>query len=131
MKAIISIFIPLLIALFTSQVQAQSKEDIKLVSNMISVPKYETHYHARKGEKNLARAVSRWMFVVYKNYVSSQDGNHCSFYPSCSEYAVESIKKKGLIVGLLAAFDRLTRCNGLSPENYPIKKGTHLLYDPV
>jgi len=111
--------------------EAQTKEDIKLVSNLIEAPQYANQYHAQKHEKNLATAVARWFFVIYKNYVSSQDGNHCTFSPSCSEYALQSVKKKGLFIGVLAAFDRLTRCNGLSPDKYPIRKGTNLLYDPV
>ena len=59
-------------------------------------------------------------FLFYKSFISSQDGNRCSFHPSCSEYAILSIKKNGIVVGALSTFDRLCRCNGLSPELYQI-----------
>ncbi len=52
------------------------------------------------------------IFTLYKVFISSQDGNSCTFYPSCSRFAAQSIAKKGLIVGALASFDRISRCNG-------------------
>jgi len=42
-----------------------------------------------------------------------------------------SIKEKGIFWGMLNAIDRLTRCNGFSPEKYEIHAETHLLSDPV
>jgi putative component of membrane protein insertase Oxa1/YidC/SpoIIIJ protein YidD len=52
-------------------------------------------------------------FLVYKTFISSQDKPSCVFTPSCSEYALESIRTKGLVLGWLNAFDRLSRCHGL------------------
>jgi putative component of membrane protein insertase Oxa1/YidC/SpoIIIJ protein YidD len=69
-------------------------------------------------------------FAFYKTFVSSQDGVKCTFYPSCSVYALNTIKTNGLL-GVLDAIDRLTRCNGISPEKYHIDEATHRLYDPV
>ena len=34
----------------------------------------------------------------------------CRFYPSCSEYAVQSLREKGLVRGGMAAGWRLLRC---------------------
>jgi putative membrane protein insertion efficiency factor len=115
----------------TCTVLGQSREDIKAVSNLIEVPQYATGFHVHKGEKNVTQAVTRFLYDVYKSFISSQDGSHCSFYPSCSQYALQSIRKKGFLPGLLNAFDRLSRCNGLNSDEYPVKKGTNLLYDPV
>ncbi|MDA3802833.1 MAG: membrane protein insertion efficiency factor YidD [Patescibacteria group bacterium] len=36
---------------------------------------------------------------------------YCRFYPSCSEYAVQAIKKYGIIIGGLKAAWRILRCN--------------------
>jgi putative component of membrane protein insertase Oxa1/YidC/SpoIIIJ protein YidD len=69
-------------------------------------------------------------FAFYKIFVSSQDGVKCTFYPTCSVYAINTIKTNGLI-GVLDAIDRLTRCNGISPEKYLIHEPTHRYYDPV
>lgn len=55
---------------------------------------------------------------LYKNYISSQDGNSCNFYPSCSQYANISIRQYGLLIGLLRAFDRLSRCNAHNHQFY-------------
>jgi len=37
--------------------------------------------------------------------------NHCRFYPSCSEYAVEAVLKHGVGKGLLLGGRRLLRCH--------------------
>lgn len=70
-------------------------------------------------------------YVVYKNFISSQDGSTCSFSPSCSEYAVLAVKKYGMVRGTLAFFDRYTRCNSLSPGFYQIDKNKNRLIDEV
>lgn len=35
----------------------------------------------------------------------------CRFYPSCSEYCIKSVKKHGVIKGLLKGAGRILRCN--------------------
>lgn len=45
----------------------------------------------------------------------------CRFRPTCSQYAVEAIERRGLVKGTLLALWRLLRCN-------PFCKGG---YDPV
>ena len=37
----------------------------------------------------------------------------CRFYPSCSEYFLEALKKHGLIYGALLTTKRILRCNPL------------------
>lgn len=47
----------------------------------------------------------------------------CRFEPSCSEYMVEAIRKKGPLLGLLKGLWRLARCNPLCRSGYdPVKK---------
>lgn len=38
----------------------------------------------------------------------------CKFFPSCSEYAILAIRKKGSIKGLVLAVLRIIRCNPFS-----------------
>ena len=71
------------------------------------------------------------LFLFYKAFFSSQDGNSCGFSPSCSEYALLSIRKLGLVKGGLSAFDRLSRCHGLNAADYNRDMKTGLLIDPV
>jgi putative membrane protein insertion efficiency factor len=45
----------------------------------------------------------------------------CRFLPTCSEYAVESVRTRGIVVGGVLAIWRVLRCN-------PLFRGG---YDPV
>jgi uncharacterized protein len=71
------------------------------------------------------------LFIAYKKFISSQDANRCVFHPSCSVYSIESIQEKGILVGLLSTFDRLSRCHIHSPEKYEIHVKSGKLWDPV
>ncbi|MDF1576691.1 MAG: membrane protein insertion efficiency factor YidD [Bacteroidales bacterium] len=71
-------------------------------------------------------------FLFYKSFISSQDNPSCVFTPSCSEYAMLSIQKKGFFLGWLHTFDRLSRCHGLVNHNhYPFDIEHNRYYDPV
>lgn len=78
---------------------------------------------------NELQVIITGFFVGYKSLFSSQDQKSCTFTPSCSVYAIQTINKKGILEGILDATDRLTRCNGLSPENYEIDTEQKLLID--
>ena len=91
----------------------------------------KTYHDQLTNNKNEIDILFSSMFFFYKTILSSQDQNVCSFYPSCSEYGIQSIKKKGFIVGGIMTFDRLSRCNGLSPGNYTIDFEKRKLFDPV
>ncbi|MEW6381331.1 MAG: membrane protein insertion efficiency factor YidD [bacterium] len=58
---------------------------------------------------------------AYQYLISPFFPPSCRFYPSCSQYAVESIQKYGLWIGLGKSVSRVLRCN-------PWNKGG---YDPV
>ncbi|MDA8097800.1 MAG: membrane protein insertion efficiency factor YidD [Clostridia bacterium] len=42
----------------------------------------------------------------------------CRFYPTCSEYAIQAIRKYGLIRGCFMASRRICRCHPFSPGGY-------------
>jgi uncharacterized protein len=48
---------------------------------------------------------------LYQISVSPMLGSRCRYYPSCSEYAAQSITKFGILRGLVLAGWRLLRCN--------------------
>lgn len=98
--------------------------------NYFPVKKHQ-HYALTKDNKNEIQLIFSGLFLFYKTFFSSQDANSCSFSPSCSEYGLQAVKKKGILLGIPATFDRLTRCNGLNPDKYPIDPKTGLLIDPV
>ncbi len=42
-------------------------------------------------------------------------GRHCRFYPSCSSYTYEAIKKHGLLKGVFLGGKRLLKCHPFHP----------------
>ncbi len=100
-------------------------------SNHFEVENDETDFHIHTDYSGELKAISSVLFIFYKEFISSQDINACVFTPSCSVYAIESIKRKGIITGAMAAMDRMTRCNGLAYGYYDTDKKTNLNIDPV
>jgi hypothetical protein len=47
----------------------------------------------------------------YQRLFSPLVGRRCKYYPSCSEYAAQSISRFGILRGLVLAGWRLLRCN--------------------
>ena len=54
----------------------------------------------------------------YKRFVSPFLPSACRYYPSCSEYAMESIERYGPLRGAWLTLCRLARCNPLSKGGY-------------
>ena len=48
---------------------------------------------------------------LYQLTVSPVLGNRCRFYPSCSAYTAEAVKKYGAIKGLGLGLKRISRCH--------------------
>jgi uncharacterized protein len=112
-------------------IRGQSKEDLLKFRDTFDVQRHTESYTFAKNTKNEVQVIFSGLFLFYKYFVSSQDVVSCVFYPSCSVYALQTIQKNGITEGILATFDRLCRCNGLSPDKYEIHTETHLFYDPV
>jgi putative membrane protein insertion efficiency factor len=53
----------------------------------------------------------RWLIRLYQRYISPFLGPRCRFYPTCSEYAHQSIDRFGYLRGLLLALGRILRCH--------------------
>jgi len=111
-----------------NNLSSQSKEEIL---SLKKIPRTETTYNYSFTANNEYQLVLNNLFVFYKKIFSANDFQSCSFYPSCSQYAMQTIHKHGFIIGLLDTFDRLSRCNGMSPENYPKYLKSNLLFDKV
>ncbi|MBI5195344.1 MAG: membrane protein insertion efficiency factor YidD [Nitrospirae bacterium] len=57
----------------------------------------------------------------YKKYLSPFLPASCRFYPSCSAYSLEAVKKHGIAKGLSFSAKRIVKC-------HPFHQGG---YDPV
>jgi putative membrane protein insertion efficiency factor len=51
---------------------------------------------------------------AYQRFISPGFAPRCRYYPTCSEYAVQSIRELGPIRGSILAGWRLLRCNPFS-----------------
>lgn len=65
--------------------------------------------------------------VFYRRVLSPMKGApSCIYLPTCSEYAIEAVRKRGIIVGIVLAVGRLLRCNPLFHGGYhPVCKEQH------
>ena len=54
----------------------------------------------------------------YKAKVSPQLPPACRYTPTCSEYAIEAIERRGMIVGSALAVKRVLSCNPFSRGGY-------------
>ena len=61
------------------------------------------------------RAVLIALIRGYQWFVSPLLGNHCRFYPSCSQYAREAIERHGVLRGVWLAIRRVARCHPWHP----------------
>ena len=122
----------LLFLIISFQCFAQNPRDIKKFENLFADKNHVYNWGVQlKDNKNELTFVFSAFFVLYKEIISSQDIDACVFTPSCSVYAIESIKRKGVVVGFFTAIDRLTRCNPGRNKNVPLDPVTGKYYDPV
>ena len=70
---------------------------------------------------NLFVFLATSLIKVYKYAVSPILPSSCRFYPSCSEYAIDALRKYGLLRGSWLTLKRIARC-------HPLSAGGH---DPV
>jgi hypothetical protein len=56
--------------------------------------------------------------VFYQRFVSPLTAPTCRFYPSCSEYALQAIKRYGPWRGLWLFFRRILKCHPFHPGGY-------------
>jgi len=68
---------------------------------------------------SLARTLARNAFVfviqLYRVLISPHFGRCCRFYPSCSVYAQQAIRERGVFKGLFLAASRLIKCQPFHP----------------
>ena len=48
---------------------------------------------------------------LYQRVISPAIPNRCKYYPSCSEYSAQAVRRYGVLRGIVLATWRLLRCN--------------------
>ena len=59
----------------------------------------------------LPRNIGVLLMLGYRSTISRLYGDVCRFYPTCSAYTLQSIHKRGLILGSILGSWRIVRCN--------------------
>ena len=62
------------------------------------------------------------LITVYRNTISLLFPPSCRYIPTCSQYAIDALRKHGLFVGLYKTARRVLRCHPYA---------THNSYDPA
>jgi uncharacterized protein len=66
----------------------------------------------------LARTLVSLPIVAYQKLISPALPRRCKYEPTCSRYAVQAIRRYGILKGLVLAGWRLLRCNPWSYGGY-------------
>jgi putative membrane protein insertion efficiency factor len=81
-----------------------------------------THASAGSGSPariaRLGRAVALAPILLYQRLISPAIPRRCKYEPTCSRYAVEAIRRYGVLRGSVLAAWRLLRCNPWSYGGY-------------
>jgi putative membrane protein insertion efficiency factor len=72
---------------------------------------------ARVVERCLARGAIGAV-RLYQRFIGPLLPPVCRFQPSCSQYMIDAIRSKGLVVGIVKGSLRILRCNPLFPGGY-------------
>jgi len=76
---------------------------MSILKKFASIPRYPILWSIRIYQKTLSPDHG-WLKAKFSH-------GYCPYYPSCSEYGYQVIKKRGLIIGIFKAAWRILRCN--------------------
>ena len=63
------------------------------------------------------------LIKIYKFLISPLLGNSCRYFPTCSEYSIETLKSHGLFKGLYLSLKRILSCHPWGSGGFdPVKK---------
>ena len=70
---------------------------------------------ARKTLRGIIIFIPLVLIKVYQKLISPLLGPSCRFHPSCSYYAVQALKRHGLLIGGWLSIKRILKCHPLNP----------------
>lgn len=75
----------------------------------------------------------KWLLIgpirFYQKFLSPIKPSCCRYYPTCSQYALEAVKKFGFFRGGYLALRRVARCSPLFPGGVdPVPEEFHFHY---
>lgn len=73
------------------------------------------------------RQLAVFLIRLYQWTVSPLLGARCRFYPSCSQYALEAVRRFGVLRGSWLTLARLSRCHPFHAGGFdPVPQETRL-----
>jgi len=76
----------------------------------------------RNEVKHEMKQVVLQIISFYQKYVAPIKGPTCRFYPTCSQYTYDAVKKYGIIKGTVMGMKRILCCHPFHPGGYdPVK----------
>jgi len=58
------------------------------------------------------------LIIVYQRIISPLTTSSCRFTPTCSNYALEAVKKKNLITAIKLIIKRISKCHPWGGSGY-------------
>lgn len=55
---------------------------------------------------------------IYRVFISPLKGPSCRFFPTCSQYAIDSLNRYGVLKGSIQIFKRIFKCHPFHPGGY-------------
>ena len=129
-------FLPLFFLLFAGPASGQVDFDALQIASSRGPSLAEATAASSASDQKMTSELKMVLYAavrVYQFGISKHASGACSFEPSCSAYAVQSLQKKPAHIALLAIADRLTRCNGRPDmaDHYTFDLKTGRFLDPV
>jgi putative membrane protein insertion efficiency factor len=73
-------------------------------------------------ERMAVKTIMIFIIEVYRRFISPLRMGKCRFYPTCSQYSIDAIKRYGAIKGSVMAVKRISKCHPFHPGGYdPVK----------
>jgi len=75
----------------------------------------------RNAPAQLAKLPARSIILLVRLYqvtLSPVLGGHCRFVPTCSNYFIEAVQRRGFVRGSLLGLWRIVRCNPFCKGGY-------------
>jgi len=76
------------------------------------------------------RVIATAPIRLYQRAISPALPSRCRYYPSCSEYAVQAVRRYGILRGVVLAAWRLLRCNPWSHGGVDLVEDQKLFRSP-
>lgn len=85
-----------------------------------------------RGKPNLPAEIVAAPVLFYQRFLRPHWGQQCAYHPSCSNYALQAIRRHGALVGAMLTFDRLQHEADEGRTSPPILVGGQIkIYDPL